>query len=288
MHWIAAGFLMFFCSVAQYLLVRRAVLLKTPQQFTNLAMFLIPLGVYIAWAWGLHINLSVSWYQFLILAILAFFFSYLGNVFSLKSIEYAPNPGYSLVLSKSYVVFTTLAAIPLFGAVLTPKAAFAIAVIVACSAVIGIDRKKNAASHVRPMWLPLSIAAFFCWGMLSITSKYLLNIGVNVFARLIYSMAMVNVLIGGEMIWKKIKFAHLNKSQAVNLLYIGLLSAGFNYGMQQGFVTAPNIGYINAMNASSIGVVVLGSWLFFRDELTLRKFMGVLGVILGLLLLLFA
>lgn len=285
MQWILSGFIMFVCSVAQYLLVRRAVLLKTPQQFTNLAMFLIPLGVYIAWAMGLHINLSVSWYQFLILAILAFFFSYLGNVFSLRSIEYAPNPGYSLVLSKSYVVFTTLAAIPLFGASLTPKAALAIAIIVICSAVIGIDRKKNTAAHVRPVWLPLAIAAFFCWGMLSITSKYLLNIGVNVFARLIYSMAMVNILIGGEMIWKKIKVAHLNKNQAINLLGIGLLSAGFNYGMQQGFVTAPNIGYINAMNASSIGLVVVGSAVFFHDELTIRKLLGVIGVVAGLILL---
>jgi drug/metabolite transporter (DMT)-like permease len=286
MNWITAGFLMFFCSVVQYLLVRRAVLLKTPSQFTNLAMFLVPLGVYGLWAYATGVSLSVSPYQFLILAVLAFFFSYLGNVFSLKSIEYAPNPGYSLVLSKSYVVFTTLAAIPLFGSSLTPKAAAAILLIVACSALISIDRKKDVQpSHVRPSWLPLAFGAFFCWGMLSITSKYLLTIGVNVFARLIYSMAMVNLLIAGEMVMKKVRVKMLTAPQSVNLLIIGIMSAGFNYGMQQGFVTAPNIGYINAMNASSIGLVVVGSAIFFRDDLSLRKLIGVAGVIAGLILL---
>ena len=276
---------MFVCSVLQYLLVRRAVLLKTPQQFTNLTMFLIPLPVYVTWAMLQHVPLGVTAYQFFILAVLAFFFSYLGNVFSLKSIEYAPNPGYSLVLSKSYVVFTTLAAIPLFGSTLSVKAGLAILLIVISSAMIGIDRKKNTAQHVKPIWLPLSIAAFFCWGMLSITSKYLLTIGVNVVGRLIYSMAIVNVLIAGEMVWKKVRFTHLSGQQIINLIGIGLLSAGFNYGMQQGFVTAPNIGYINAMNASSIGFVVVGSALFFRDELKPRKLLGVMGVIIGLLLL---
>lgn len=276
---------MFFCSVIQYLLVRRAVLLRTPQQYTNLAMFLIPLPVYFAWASLSHVSLAITWHQFIILFILAFFFSYLGNVFSLKSIEYAPNPGYSLVLSKSYVVFTTLAAIPLFGAGLTPKAALAILLIVLCSALIGIDRKHNPATHVKAVWLPLSLAAFFCWGMLSITSKYLLLMGVNVFARLIYSMAIVNILIGGELLIKHRKIPRLSPAQMINLLCIGILSAGFNFGMQQGFVTAPNIGYINAMNASSIGFVVVGSALFFRDELNPRKFLGVFGVIVGLLLL---
>lgn len=111
MNWIAAGFLMFFCSVAQYLLIRKSVALKIPSQFTNLAMFAVPLVVFIFMAAGTHTSLSVNWYQFLILVILSIFFSYLGNAISLKSIEYAPNPGYSLVISKSYVVFTSIASI---------------------------------------------------------------------------------------------------------------------------------------------------------------------------------
>jgi hypothetical protein len=58
------------------------------------------------------------------------FFSYLGNVFSLKGIEYSPNPGYSLIISKSYVVFTAIASIFIFSAPLTMKSVIAILLIV--------------------------------------------------------------------------------------------------------------------------------------------------------------
>ncbi len=277
---------MFFCSVVQYLLIRKSVALKTPSQFINLAMFVIPLILFSVMATATHTNLSVSWYQLLILAILSIFFSYLGNALSLMSIAYAPNPGYSLVLSKSYVVFTTVAAIFLFGSTLTVRSAVAIILIVACSAMMSIDKKgTKRATFVRPSWLPLAIGAFFCWGMLTITSKYLLVLGVNVLSRLIYSMAMVTILILGEMFWKKLRWKQLSKPQIINLVLVGVLGAGFNYGMQEGFVTAPNIGYINAMNASSMGLVVIGAALFFHDDLTTRKLIGVIGVIAGLILL---
>jgi drug/metabolite transporter (DMT)-like permease len=285
MHWILAGFLMFACSVAQYLLVRKSVLLKIPAPFVNLAMFLIPVVMFTVAAVSLRTDLTVSLYELAIIAAMAFFFSYLGNIFSLRSIEVAPNPGYSLVLSKSYVVFTTLVAIPLFNQQLTFRAGTAIAMIIIASALITVTGKAKPASHVHPSWLPLAIGAFFCWGMLSVASKYLLMIGVGVIPRLIYTMSIVTLLIALELHVKKIPWRTLSKTAWGVLLGIGVLSGGFNYFMQEGFVTAPNIGYINAMNASSIGLVVVGSAIFFRDEFSLRKFIGVVGVIIGLILL---
>ncbi len=285
MHWIVSGFLMFISSVGSYLLVRKSVLMKVPSPFTNLSMFLVPTVLFSLIAVAGKISIAVTWYQLLILVILAIFMSYLGNVFSLKSIEYAPNPGYSLVLSKSYVVFTTLAAIPLFHATLTPRAAVAIAVIVVSSALITITRNEKPASHVRPIWLPLAVGAFFCWGMLTLTSKYLLMIGVGTLSRLIYAMGIVSVIILTEMRAKKLDVRTLSTDQRIVLAGIGILSAGFNYFMQEGFVTAPNIGYINAMNASSIGLVVIGSAILFKDDFSPRKFVGVVGVIAGLVLL---
>lgn len=285
MNWIVAGLLMFMFSVVQYLLVRKSVLLKTPSQFSNLAMFFIPTVLFYAISLSTNTNLRVSGYELFVIAVLAIFFSYIGNVFSLKSIEVAPNPGYSLVLSKSYVVFTALASIPLFHAVLTVRSSVAIAMILIFSALISITGKVKQAAHVRASWLPLSVGAFFCWGMLSLTSKYLLILGVNIYSRLIYSMAIVTILIFVEMWWKNISFKHLSMNQVGISVLIGICSAGFNYFMQAGFATAPNIGYINAMNASSIGLVVVGSAVFFRDELTMQKFIGVLGVIAGLIIL---
>ncbi len=285
MNWILAGLLMFSFSVVQYLLVRKSVLLKTPSQLSNLAMFFIPTILFYGVSLNTKTNLDISGYEFAVIFVLALFFSYLGNVFSLKSIEVAPNPGYSLVLSKSYVVFTALASIPLFHATLTVRSSIAIGMILIFSALISITGKAKQAAHVHASWLPLAVGAFFCWGMLSLTSKYLLILGVNIYSRLIYSMAIVTVLIFIEMWWKKISFKNLSMNQVGISVLIGICSAGFNYFMQAGFATAPNIGYINAMNASSIGLVVVGSALFFRDELTVQKFIGVVGVIAGLIVL---
>ena len=55
--------------------------------------------------------------------------------------------------------------------------------------------------------------------------------------------------------------------------------------MQVGFDLAPNIGYVNAINAASIAAVTVFSALLFKDELTLKKLVGVLGIIFGLIIL---
>ncbi len=277
---------MFLSSVVLYLLVRKSALLKTPSQWNNLAMFAIPVVVYVLVAGATHTNLTVNLYQLFIITILAIFFSYLGNVFSLRSIEYAPNPGYSLILSKSYVVFTTLASLVVFQSTLTVKAALAIVLIIGASALVMINKKTQDRSHIRPSWLPLAIGAFFCWGMLALTSKYLLIIGVSVMSRLIYSMIIVTILIIGEMKWKKVQWKALSSHQLIILGLIGIAASGFNYFMQEGFNTAPNIGYINAVNASSIAAVSFFSAMVFRDELTKRKVLGIVGVTVGLILLL--
>lgn len=285
MHWILASFLMFVSSVVLYLAIRKSTLLKTPSQLNNLASFALPLVLYVLLAITGGVPLGITPYQFGIILVLAVFFSYLGNVASLTSIERAPNPGYSLILSKSYVVFTALASIPLFSAALTPGAAVAIGIITAGSALVMIGKPKTDLSHVHRSWLPLAIVAFFCWGMLSLTSKYLLTIGVGVYARLIWSMAIVTMLIGAEMRTKRVRVRGISRVQAITLTVIGVASAAFNYFMQLGFQTAPNIGYVNAVNASSIAAVAVCSWLLFRDELTIRKMVGIVIVTAGLVLL---
>lgn len=275
---------MFFSSVALYLLVRKSSILKTPTVFNNFAMFIIPLLIYLFLAVTNSSSFSITGYEFFIIALSAFFFSYLGNVFSLKSIEYAPNPGYSLIISKSYVVFTTIAAVFAFNSELTLKSVIAILVILVSSPFIMLDKtKKNA--RFNKSWLLLSIGAFFCWGMLALSSKYLLNMGVSVLNRLIYLGAIVSLLILLEAGAKKTSWKRLSLMQIVVLLGIGIFSASFNYFMQVGFEFAPNIGYINVTNAASISLITLLSAFLFKDELTLRKIGGIFGVTIGLMLL---
>lgn len=284
MTWITASLLMFASSVALYLCVRKSNSLKTPQQFNNLAMFLIPVLVYLVLTVRTPTSFTLKPFEYLLIFIQGVFFSYLGNLFSLKGIESAPNPGYSLIISKSYVIFTTIASIFIFSAPLTARTAIAIILIVLFSALITIDKDKNKSTSNK-LWLPYTVGAFFCWGFLALSSKYLLNMGVPILTRLILSMLVVCVLIFGEIIYKKVEWKKISKDQLITLLLIGIFGSGFNYFMQVGFNLAPNVGYVNATNAASISLLTLMSAYFFKDELTFKKLMGIFGVTAGLLLL---
>jgi len=129
------------------------------------------------------------------------------------------------------------------------------------------------------------MGAFFCWGFLALSSKYLLNLGIPILTRLILSMLVVTILIFGEIILKKINIFQISKLQLVILLLIGIFGSSYAYFMQVGFHLAPNVGYVNATNAASISLLTLMSSLIYKDELTLKKMIGIFGVTAGLLFL---
>lgn len=275
---------MFLSSGIMYLVIRKSSLLKIPSQINNLAMFLVPLFAYLIIGIVTKQDFLLSFWQYLIIIVESVLFSYLGNVSSLKSIEYAPNAGYSLVISKSYVVFTTIIAVLFLNAELTVLKTVAIILIVIFSALIMIN-KNTIKKNVKSLWLPLSFTAFFCWGMLSLTSKYLFNQGVNTFVFLSFTYFIVSSLIGTEIKNKQIELTPIMKFP-LTFLSIGILSTTFNLGLFQAIKYAPNVGYVNAINAASISLVTILSILLFKDEFNLRKVIGVFGVIAGLVMLL--
>lgn len=284
MNWIIASILMFLSSVVMYLFVRKSNLLKTPQQLNNLAMFLVPVVVYLVLSANTNTRFALKPFEYFLILVQAIFFSYLGNVFSLKGIEYSPNPGYSLIISKSYVVFTAIASVFIFNAPLTVKSVIAIILIISFSALIMIGKSKNIIKS-STLWLPYTIGAFFCWGLLALSSKYLLNVGVPILTRLIYTMIIVTIIILGEIKIKKLKVFDISKVQLVVLLMIGFFSTSFNYYMQVGFNLASNVGYVNAVNAASISLLTLLSAVLFKDDLSVRKVIGIIGVTVGLFVL---
>jgi drug/metabolite transporter (DMT)-like permease len=284
MNWIISSTLMFVSSVITYLFVRLAVDKKIANPLKNLAMFFIPVVLYLLINTVQGGSLTVNLYQFMVILFMAIFFSYLGNKFSLKSIELSPNPGFSLVISKSYVIFTTLAAVILFNSSLSFPAVVSILLIISGSALIMIEKSTKKSKKTNLTWFWLSLGAFFCWGMLALTSKYLLDIGVSIFSRLIYSMIIVSIIISWEIYNKKISLK-IPRDHWITLLIIGLTGASFNYFMQLSYQLAPNVGYVNAMNASSIAAVTLLSGVFFKDELSVKKIAGVFVVVAGMILL---
>lgn len=285
MTWITYSLLMFCSSVALYLTVRKSSLIKTPAYLTNLAMFAIPLIAYTVLGLAQKTSLAITWWQGLILLITAVVFAYGGNKASLHAIESAPNPGYSLVLSKSYVLFTTIIAVTLLGAELTAQKAIAILLIVGFSALIMVN-PKEAKKVKSEKWVVLSFGAFFAWGMLSLSSKYLFNDGVETLAFLVYLYAIVTLCIVGIDKVKVSKLRDVPKNAKLLLLATGVFSTLFNLGQFEAIKLAPNVGYVNAINAGSIAAVTVFAVLLFKDELTHKKAVGIGGVSFGLVLLL--
>ncbi len=243
-------------------------------------MYLIPTVVFLVSAYQQNASLYVTPYQLLILTIFAVCFSWLGNVASLKSIEMAPNPGYSLVISKSYVVMTTIVSIFLFGSEISWQSALAIVAIIIGMATLSVGKSTN--QHVNPAWLPLAFLAFVCWGLISLTSKYLFTIGVGIIPLLVYTSGIVTIIIIGE-IWKKKLLVKPTIEQMGLMVVMGISAAGFDYFMQTAIKSAPNVGFVNAINAGSIAIVTLCAAIFFKDELTVKKLGGVLIATAGLI-----
>jgi len=279
--------ILFISSVILYLSIRWAQLLGVPNQIQNLAMFAVPSSIFFVLTVSIKQSLSISFADLLLTVFAAIFLSYLGSIFSLKSLRLAPNPGYSLMISKSYVIFTAVVAVLLFRAELTFKSAFAIFLIVFGSALISLPKvgNLNGTSKRGVTWFLYALGAFFCWGVLALLSKYILSNGLNVFVYLFYLTLLVTVLISLEMYVQRVSLRNPGTASVLALVLISVFSTIFNLSMQYGYIVSPNIGYINAANASSISVVALFSVILFNDEFSFRKFVGIIGSTLGLLLL---
>ena len=285
MTWISASLILFFSSVLVYLFIRKSQELKTDNLINNLALFLIPCFGYLIIILSQHLSLILNYWHLILILFSAYFFSYLGNVFSLKSLQLAPNPGYSLIISKSYVVFTSVVSIFLFNSELTLKSIISILLIIAFSGLIVIERPSAHKQTLSQAWLIYAIGSFFAWGFLALMSKYLIDQGVNILARLFYLTLFVSLIFLLDVKKKSLKFS-LTKIQWQTLILMGILSFIFNYCQQLGYQLGHNPGYINAVNASSISLLTLLSAYFFHDELNLRKLIGIFGVTAGLILLL--
>lgn len=284
MNWIVTSALMVVGSVLLYLTVRKSSILKFPTQFNNLAMFLVPLLIYIILGYLNQANYDITLQNISIILVASVFFSYLANVTSLKSIELAPNPGYSLVISKSYVVFTTLVAFLFLGGEISFRKSIAIIVIIIFSGLIAIDPKKTKEVRSK-LWLAYTMYSFFGWGLLSLTIKYLAVQGMATLVTLTYMYIFVTLFIVAEILYKKVGI-QVNKQSVFFFLLIGIFSSIFNYYNFYSVSIAPNVGYVNAINAASISIVTIFSIILFKDDFSQRKLLGVFGVTGGLLLLL--
>lgn len=194
---------MFVSSVVLYLLLRKSQLMGIGNIYNNLAMFALPAVGYAILGGVQQVSFLLPWWQIGLLILSAIFFSYFGNKASLRSVQLSPNPGFSLMISKSYVVATTLAAVILFGSELTWKGILAIGLILFFAFQIGVDYKSGNQKLRVGRWFIYSLGAFFAWAGLALISTYFIRLGVSLPARLFYICLVVSLIIGFEMWWKK-------------------------------------------------------------------------------------
>lgn len=280
MSWILPDLLMFGCSVVLYITIRWATRRGLPVDMQNLANFTVPLPIFLGAALLAHARLAVTAHQLLVLLAGGVILGFLVNIASLQSIKIAPNPGYSLLISKSYVILTAPLAVPLLGAHLTVPALGAIIATVAFSALICLDKNRRQ-EFTTPAWLPLAFAAMVGWATLSLLAKYLFAHGVSTLAFLTYFWlfaaiaAVADTALNHEKRQQFLRFKY-------PMLVIGFGAAIFNICNFTAIRLAPNVGYVNATNAASIGAITVFAIILFKDEFSLRKLIGIAGAIASL------
>ncbi|MFH0962372.1 MAG: hypothetical protein V1820_06865, partial [archaeon] len=222
----------------------------------------------------------------------AFFISYLGNRLSLSAIKDAPNPGYSLIIQKSYAAFTAVASVFLFSSPLSLLDIIGIATIIGFSSLIFLEKspeEKEEKKKGRSGWLAKSFLLFFLWGILALVSTYLIRKGYDVGMLVFWRMAAVAIFISAEIALRKLPLLSAKKGMGAKnvapiFLGVGFFSWLFNFAMNEGYKVAPNPGLISAANASSIAILTIASHFVFGDHLSARKLVGVAGVVFGLVL----
>lgn len=290
MNWLIFSAFMFCFSILQYLLLRKLQKLEVPNIINNIALFLPAVPVLIIVAVSMGKSFLLSWEILLYIFVMTFLFSYLGNIFSLRGIKNAPNSGYSLIIQKSYAIYTTFAAVILFGSEVNLKSLIAILVVIGFSVLIMVDKKDKSGQLVdNKKWIIPSLLAFFLFGNLVLASKWLLVNGVDPVVRTAYGFAIVSILYSltslREAKGKKSFNIKWSKTVISLLLIMGVSNGLFNMFMQFALDTAPNIGYVNIINTASIMPITLLSAVIFKESLSIQKIIGIIGVTLGIIIL---
>jgi len=276
---------MFCASIIYYLILRKATINKINYRFSNIANFSIPSILFLILNLIQHNNLFPPLPLMGAMLLNAFFLSYIGAVVSYIAIQKAPNAGYSLIIQKSYAVFTSIAAVFLFNSTLSPIKFIAILITLASTAFVSISRGKKV-NRANYSWVVLSFIAFFLFGALRLTNKAIINGGVPSTVLLFWSQLFVALFsIIDYLIHRKTAIFQATKDNLLTLLGVGVSVTFFYYFLLTSEVHAPNLGYVNVINSSSNAVyTVLVAWLF-KDKLTKMKLIAVVTAILGLILL---
>jgi drug/metabolite transporter (DMT)-like permease len=286
MDWIFTSFLMFASSIVYYLITKKSVLNKIDRRIYLLVNFAIPLVFFLMMNIVQGKSIFVDFKIIVLIFLNALVFNYIGSTFGYMGIEKAPNAGYSVTIQKSYAVYTSIASIFLFGQSLSPFKFFAILVIIISTAFVMIEKKaKHFVSN--NAWVYYSLAALFLFGTLRLNNRLIITYtSIPAITMLFWSMAFTTLFCLIDLLKNRSKIeVKFSKQNALVLLGVGLSVTSFYYFLQISELIGPNLGYVSAINTASNAFYTVLVALIFKDHLSVKKFLAVVGVTLGLILL---
>lgn len=270
-----------------YLVLRVSQKQGIHAKYSLVANFSIPPLLYFALGTvrGLKFNISLG--QFLIIAFAALFLSYIGSYVSYIAMQKAPNGGYAMVIQKSYGIYTSIAAIFLFGSTLSWYKFLAIIFVLINSAVImGVFDKKSIDKDSKS-WIYLSLVSFFCFGTLRLAGKWF--IGTYGTDQLVYQFWLLTFVAAISWLdlvknYRKVTI-RWNRNVIFVLAGTGIFVSAFYYFLLSAEISAPNIGYVGAINTASNAIFTVLAAKLINDHLSFTKFLAVLGVTVGIIVL---
>lgn len=285
MNWVVTSLLMFLSSIVYYLVLKLALNEKVDNKLYMVANFFFPAILFLIINTITKTPILIPLKYIIILITSALVFSYIGSRTSYTAQEYISNPGYSLVIQKSYAIYTWIASIFLFQGEFSLRKFLAVIIVIFSAMIVSLsDNKKLKIKN--SLWVVYSIIAFFCFGSSALINKYIFLSGVVSNTTIlfwllstVFSISFFDLLISH----KKIK-SSFNKKNLFILLLIGLTATSFYFFKQVSEVNAPNVGYVSAINGSSQAFFTVVVALIFKDHLSWKKFAGVLGITAGILL----
>lgn len=286
MSWIVSSLLMFVSSIAFYLSVKKLQLLGVDKRTLTIANNVFPSGVFLVATIMLGLPIIYPVVTLLSIFVLKTLFNYIGTIAGYKSMEDAPNAGYSLVIQKSYAVYTLFASVILFGSEISLRKFIISGFILICASLVAFT-KSTSETKLSYKWVLYAILAMFCFGSISLSSKYLATLGINPTSQIFWSSSFT-LLVTMMDSWRvKQKISIPNITVGVYMALLGITVCGFYYFKLISELNAPNLGYVATVNAASNAIYTILVALIFKDALSPKKLLAVTGMTVGLIMLLF-
>lgn len=284
MDWVLACISLIVWSSIMYLSIRNIDKSFIPIEVKNITMFfapVLPLLIYNIINW---IETIIEIKYLIILFFSAIFLAWIASIASLISMKTAPNPGYPLMLSKSYVIYTLIFSYFFLWSELSLKKTIVILFVVFFSFLIIYNKNKTHKTKDKK-WLLYALYSFLWWWNLAIVLTYLIQQWIASTTINLYLHLFVSIFIIWEIIIKKVRFTPKNNNQIINLIIIWCAYILFQQSMIYWYSVSPNPGYINAANTASIWIITILSWIIFKDDLSKRNLIWVVWIIISLVLL---